>query len=98
MQISKLDRSINNDDHNVKSYSSSRSYMLVQFVTDEMASWTGFTAKIHYIPIKPICKDWLNITSRYLKSSEYPTQDCSWVITSAMSSTISIQFLNFEVK
>ena len=81
-----------------KSYSSSGPQMLVQLVTDHEWANPGFSAKIHYTPINQICKDWLNITSRYLNSSEYPTQDCSWVITSAMSSTISIQFLNFEVK
>ena len=72
--------------------------MLVQFVTDQVFVLYGFSAKIHYTPINPICKDWLNITSGYLTSPEYPTQDCSWVITASMSSTISIQFHNFEVK
>ena len=72
--------------------------MLVKFVTDHDTLWDGFSAKIHYTPINPICKDWLNITSGYLTSPEYPTQDCSWVITASMSSTISIQFHNFEVK
>ena len=67
-------------------------------MTDPALTWFGFSAKIHYTPINPICKDWLNITSGYLSSSEYPTQDCSWVITVSMSSTISIQFHTFEVK
>ena len=72
--------------------------MLVQFVTDHEITYHGFSAKIHYTPINPICKDWLNITSGYLTSPEYPTKDCSWVITVSMSTTISIQFHNFEVK
>ena len=72
--------------------------MLVQFVTDHETSIEGFSAKIHYRPINPICKDWLNINSGYLNSPEYPTQDCSWVITVSKSSTISIQFHTFEVK
>ena len=72
--------------------------MLVQFVTDHESNWAGFSAKIHYTPINPICKDWLNITSGYLTSPEYPTQECSWVITASMGSTISIQFDTFEVK
>ena len=67
-------------------------------MTDPALTWFGFSAKIHYTKINPICKDWLNITSGYLSSSEYPTQDCTWVITASMSSTISIQFYNFEVK
>ena len=81
-----------------KSISSTGSYMLVQFVTGhDFTSW-GFSAKIHHTPINPFCKDWLNITSGYLTSPDYPTIDCIWVITESMSSTISIHFHNFEVK
>ena len=72
--------------------------MLVQFVTDHEGTWFGFSARIHHTPINPICKDWLNITSGYLTSPEYPTQECSWVITASMGSTISIQFDTSEVK
>ena len=73
--------------------------MLVQFVTNHAGTSDGFSAKIHYTPINPICKDWLNINSGYnLNSPEYPTQDCSWVITASTGSTISIQFHTFEVK
>ena len=83
--------------------------MLVQFVTDCCDTFYGFSAKIHYTLINPICKDWLNITSGfltspisitsgYLNSPEYPTQDCNWVITASVGSTISIQFHTFEVK
>ena len=72
--------------------------MLVKFVTDHDTLWDGFSAKIHYTLINPICKDWLNINSGYINSPEYPTQDCSWVITASISSTISIQFHSFEVK
>ena len=72
--------------------------MLVQFVTDHENMWEGFSAKIHYTPINPICNDWLNITSRILTSPEYPTMDCSWVISASMGSTISIYFHTFEVK
>ena len=72
--------------------------MLVQFVTDHEYTLFGFSAKIHYTSINKICKEWLNITSGYLNSPQYPTQDCSWVITASMSSTISIQFHTFEVK
>ena len=72
--------------------------MLVQFVTDNVATGIGFSAKIHYTPINPICKDWLNITSGFLNSPDHPTLDCSWVITASIGSTISIQFKLFEVK
>ena len=72
--------------------------MLVEFVTDHVRTFWGFSAKIHYTPINPTCIDWLNITARYLTSPDYPTIDCSWVITVSKSSTISIQFHSFEVK
>ena len=95
LPISKLVANFNN---NKKSISSSGSHMLVQFVTDHEMTNNGFLAKIHYTSINIICKEWLNITSGYLTSPEYPTQDCNWVITASMSSTISIQFHTFEVK
>ena len=72
--------------------------MLIQFETDHEGSSPGFSAKIYYTPINPICKDWLNINSGYLISPEYPTHDCSWVITISMGSIMSIQFHPFEVK
>ena len=81
-----------------KSISSSGSYMLVHFETDHMHSSNGFSAKIHYTPITPICKDWLNITAGFLTSPSYPTIDCSWVITASFGSIISIQFHVFEVR
>ena len=72
--------------------------MLVQFETDDAWAMNGFSAKIHYAQINPVCKDWLNISSGYLDSPNYPTIDCSWVITASMGRTISISFHIFEVK
>ena len=72
--------------------------MLVQFETTHEGIWsTGFSAKIHYTPINPICKDWLNITTRFLTYPDYQTIDCSWVITASIGNTISIQINTFEV-
>ena len=92
MQIGKFDLYFH------KSISSSGPYMLVQFVTDHKYAYHGFSAKFHYTPINPICKDWLNINSSFLTSPNHPTMDCSWVITASMGSTIFIQFHTFEVK
>ena len=72
--------------------------MLVQSVTDNAHIIPGFSAKFHYTPINPICKDWLNISSGYLTSPDYTAHNCSWVISAPMGSTISIQFHTFEVK
>ena len=72
--------------------------MFVQFVTDHESNGYGFSAKIHYTPINPICKDWLNMTSGLLTSPDHPTMNCSWMITASMGSTISIQFQVFEVE
>ena len=73
--------------------------MLVQFLTDDEVVFEGFRAYFHYIPIEPNCANWLNMTAQLLKSPDYPTIDCSWVITApSTDSTINIQFENFEVK
>ena len=81
-----------------KSFSSSGSHMLIQFVTDHEGTWPGFSAKYYHSPINPICKDWLNINTGFLTSPNHPTMDCSWVITASKGSTILIQFQVFEVK
>ena len=72
--------------------------MLVQFITDDFAVEKGFRAYFHYIPIEPNCANWLNMTAQILKSPDYPTIDCSWVITApSIDSTIIIHFETFEV-
>ena len=73
--------------------------MLVQFLTDDNSVLLGFRASFHYIPIEPNCANWLNMTALLLKSPDYPTIDCSWVITApSIDSTIVINFETFEVK
>ena len=72
--------------------------MLLQFVTDHVQTSHGFSAKIHYTSMNIICKDWLNITSGFLTSPNYPTINCSWVITAPVGSTISLQLHLFQVK
>ena len=104
--ISKLD--INSKKHistisstgngELRTISTKGSSMFVQFVTDHEGTWYGFSAKMHYTPIDPICKDWLNITSGFLTSPNYPKINCSWVISKSMGSTIYLQFHTFEVK
>ena len=72
--------------------------MLVQFLTDNDDVMGGFRAYFHYIPIELNCTNWLNMTSKLLKSPDYPSIDCSWVITAPkIDSTIIIQFDTFEV-
>ena len=73
--------------------------MLVQFLTDDEYVQRGFRAYFHYIPIEPNCANWLNMTAQLLKSPDYPTIDCSWVITApSIGGTIIIEFEIFEVK
>ena len=79
--------------------SSSGKDMLVQFLTDDVDVLKGFRAYFHYMPIEPNCANWLNLTAQHLKSPDYPTIDCSWVITApSIDSTIVINFQTFEVK
>ena len=73
--------------------------MLVQFLTDDEFTNRGFNLSFHYMPIKPNCENWLNASEQLLKSPDYPTIDCSWVITApSTNSTIGIHFEIFEVK
>ena len=73
--------------------------MLVQFLTDDLDVQRGFRAYFHYMPIEPNCANWLNMTAQLLKTPDYPTIDCSWVITApSTDSTIVINFETFEVK
>ena len=72
--------------------------MLVQFFTDDEVVGTGFRAYFHYTSIDPDCANWLNMTSQLLKSPDYPTIDCNWVITAPkIDSIININFNSFEV-
>ena len=72
--------------------------MLVQFLTDNRSRFIGFKAYFHYIPIEPNCLNWLNMTTKLLKSPDYPKIDCSWVITTmSINSMIVIYFDTFEV-
>ena len=73
--------------------------MLVQFLTDDYGAHWGFKASFHQIPIEPSCAKWLNMTAQLLESPDYPTIDCSWVITApSIDSTIIIFFEIFEVR
>ena len=79
--------------------SSTENDMLVQFTTDDYAVNKGFKAYFHYIPIEPNCANLLNMTAQLLKSPDYPTIDCSWIVTApSIDSTIVINFETFEVK
>ena len=70
--------------------------MLVQFLTDGEYTLAGFKASFYFNPINNNCTDWL--TSEKLISPNYPTMNCSWVITASIGSTIHIEFETFEVK
>ena len=89
------------DSHwNMKKFtvSSTGKDMLVQFLTDGDTTNRGFSASFHYIPIDSKCANWLNMNSQTLKSPEYPTINCSWIITApTISSMIQISFDLFEV-
>ena len=95
-QIQKLDKNFYEKKMTI---SSSGKDMLVQFLTDDYAVEIGFRAYFHYIPIQLNCANWLNMTDQHLKSPDYPTFYCSWVITApSTDSTIAIYFEAFEVE
>ena len=94
-QIQKLDKNSNSEKMTI---SSTGKDMLVQFLTDDEYVFLGFRAYFHYIPIESNCANWLNMTFQLLKSPDYPTIDCYWVVTApSMDSTIVINFETFEV-
>ena len=79
--------------------SSTENDMLVQFTTDDYAVNKGFKAYFHYIPIEPNCVNWLDTTTKDLKSPVNPKINCSWVITApSADSTIVVNFETFDVK
>ena len=80
------------------SIASNSNKMLVNFVTNKDFTAEGFEAKFSYIPIDELCNLWFDGSSGYLTSPEFPTTNCSWVITSSsMTTTISMHFEKFEV-
>ena len=94
-QIQKLDK---NSNYKKMTFSSTGANMLVHFLTDDYVLHKGFRAYFHYIPIDPNCANWLNMTAQLLKSPDFPTIDCSWVIIApTIDSTIIIHFETFEV-
>ena len=94
-QIRKLDKNYNKKEITI---SSTGKDMLVQFLTDDQIVWAGFRAYFYFIPIEPNCANWLNMKTQLLKSPDYPTIDCYWVVTApSMDSTIVINFETFEV-
>ena len=73
--------------------------MLVQFLTNEYEVLEGFRAYFHYIPIEPNCVNWLDSTTKDLKSPVNPNINCSWVLTApSADSTIVVNFETFDVK
>lgn len=97
--ILQLDSNSNyNSTHKEKTVASTRQYMCVQFKTDQRLVRRGFKAHFKQIRIDQNCGDWLNTTALTLKTPDYPTINCNWIITTNMESTISISFYEFEVK
>ena len=98
LQSQQIQKSDINSNDKKSTISSSGKDMLVHFTTDDSLTNKGFRASINYMHIKPNCVNWLNIAGQLLKSPDYPTIDCSWVITApSTASTIIIQFETFEV-
>ena len=100
LQIQKLfSYSFSHSNYKLITISSSGEDMFIQFLTDNSFVTRGFRAYFHYIPIEPNCANWLNMTAHLLKSPDYPTINCSWVITApSIGVTIVIHIESFEVK
>ena len=81
-----------------KTISGTGNHMTIQFITNDYSVQRGFRTYFNRIPIDSNCSKWLNTTSLFLASPEYPKTDCTWIITASIGSTMSINFQKFEVK
>ena len=78
--------------------------MLVEFRSDAILEYTGFSASIHYSPLtSKECDEGLNMTMKTIQSPNYPYLytnglSCKWLITVSHGSHISLKFLQFDVR
>ena len=87
-----------------KIISSTSNKMLVEFRSDDVYEWDGFSASIHYIPLpSKECQKGLDMTKKTIQSPNYPdlynnNLFCKWLISVPYGSHITLHFLQFDVK
>ena len=78
--------------------------MLVEFRSDDVMEWEGFSTFIHYssLPSKE-CQKGLDMTKKTIQSPKYPDSydnnlTCKWLISIPHGFHITLKFLEFDVK
>ena len=86
-----------------KIISSTSNKMLVEFRSDDVNEWSGFSASIYYSPLpSKKCEAGLNMTMKSIQSPNYPNfydnnMACKWLISVPYDSHITLKFLEFDV-
>ena len=86
-----------------KIISSSSNNMLVEFRSDAVFEFIGFSASIHYSPLtSKECDEGLNMSMKTIQSPNYPdsygnNMSCKWLISVPHGSHITLKFLQFDV-
>ena len=86
-----------------KIISSTSNNMLVEFRSNEVVEWNGFSASIHYSPLpNKECEKGLDMTMKTIQSPNYPDSydnnlDCKWLISVPHGSHITLKFLLLDV-
>ena len=87
-----------------KIISSRSNQILVEFRTDDVDNWDGFSAYIHYSPLpSKDCQKGLDMTKKTIHSPKYPNSydnnlACKWLISVPHGSHITLKFLEFDVR
>ena len=77
--------------------------MLVEFRSDDVREYIGFSASIHYSPLpSKECEKGLDMTIKTIQSPNYPDSydnkmACKWLISVPHGSHITLKFLHFDV-
>ena len=86
-----------------KIISSTSNKMLVEFRSDDVDEYYGFSASIHYSPLpSKECENELDITKKTIQSPNYPDAynnnlSCKWLISVPHGSYITLKFLQLDV-
>ena len=86
-----------------KIISSTSNKMLVEFRSDDIYEWDGFSASIHYSPLpRKECEVGLDMTKKIIQSPNYPDSygnnlSCKWLISVPHGSHITLKFLQLDV-
>ena len=87
-----------------KIMSSSTNRMNIEFKSDDVEEYKGFSANIYFAPIpNKECESWLDMHKKTLKSPNYPQTDdhsikCSWLISVDHDYHLTLDVSEFHVR